>query len=89
MLSLQTTIDPSLLCHLCILLSTIVSFRLAAITRKRLAEEKKLNQGLERFTNLQQRHVHEKETESNKRKDQNITTDQGFKDADRKVQLTT
>ena len=61
----------------------------AAITRKRLTEEKKLNQGLERFTNLQQKHVHEKEALVNRRKDQNISVDQGFKDADRKVLLTT
>lgn len=60
-----------------------------AITRKRLTEEKKLNQGLERFTNLQQKHVHEKEAIVNKRKDQNISTEQNFKDVDRKVQLTT
>ena len=39
----------------------LIFFLVVAITRKRLAEEKKLNQGLERFTNLQKQHVHHKE----------------------------
>ena len=66
-----------------------MSVHFSAITRKRLAEEKKLNQGLERFTALQQKHVHEKEQLVNQRKDQNVNTEQSFKDQDRKVQLTT
>lgn len=41
--------------------TTLYFFVFVAITRKRLAEEKKLNQGLERFTDLQKQHVHKKE----------------------------
>ena len=34
---------------------------ISAITRKRMAEEKKLNQGLERFTDLKNEYLHKKE----------------------------
>ncbi|ELU18781.1 hypothetical protein CAPTEDRAFT_229333 [Capitella teleta] len=61
----------------------------SSITRKRLAEEKKLNQGLEKYTRLQNVHTHKKEEITRARLENNVTTEQAHKDQGRKVQLTT
>lgn len=58
-----------------------------AITRKRLAEEKKFNQGMEKYTNLQRNHIHTKEELTKQRTEKLVTFEQQVKDRDRKAEL--
>merc|ERR1711976_640329 len=60
-----------------------------AITRKRLAEDKKLDQGLEKYTRLQRMHTVRKEELTKQRLEHNVASEQMHKDQARKVQLTT
>ncbi|XP_048761242.1 trichohyalin-like isoform X2 [Ostrea edulis] len=59
-----------------------------AINKKRMAEEKKLSQGLEKYTVLRRDHVHKKEDLTKSRTQNNVHANQTFKDQDRKTQLS-
>lgn len=58
-----------------------------AINKKRMAEEKKLSQGLEKYTVLRRDHIHKKEELIKTRTQNNVHAYQSFKDQDRKNQL--
>ncbi|GFN96332.1 myosin-11-like [Plakobranchus ocellatus] len=58
-----------------------------AVNKKRLSEEKKLNQSLERFTKMSQDHVHDREEKTKERAHAKISDSQGWKSADRKQYL--
>ncbi|KAK7489125.1 hypothetical protein BaRGS_00019639 [Batillaria attramentaria] len=58
-----------------------------AINKKRMAEDKKLNQSLERFTDMQREHVHKKHEMGAQRTHQNVLNDQHDKAQGRKVDL--
>ncbi|KAK3760560.1 hypothetical protein RRG08_022843 [Elysia crispata] len=58
-----------------------------AVNKKRIAEEKKLNQSLERFTKMSQDHVHDREENSKQRSRQSQAQDLAHKDLSRKMEL--
>ncbi|CAC5398617.1 unnamed protein product [Mytilus coruscus] len=59
-----------------------------AINKKRLEEEKKLNQGLEKYTVIQREHIHRKEESTKERLQQTLNFEQGSKSVGRKNELT-
>ncbi|KAK3090170.1 hypothetical protein FSP39_009693 [Pinctada imbricata] len=59
------------------------------INKKRMLEEKKLNQGLEKYTVLRRDYVHKKEESTKSRIQHSINTDHSAKDTDRKIRLET
>lgn len=58
-----------------------------AVNKKRIAEEKKLNQSLERFTKMSQDHVHDREENSKQRSRQSQAQALAHKDLSRKMDL--
>ncbi|CAD5112862.1 DgyrCDS2074 [Dimorphilus gyrociliatus] len=56
-----------------------------AINRKKLSEEKKLNQGLEKYTKFQREYVHQKENTNRQRIQQTINMDQQKNACQRKM----
>ncbi|RUS79894.1 hypothetical protein EGW08_012332 [Elysia chlorotica] len=58
-----------------------------AVNKKRIAEEKKLNQSLERFTKMSQDHVHDREENSKQRSRHSQAQDLAHKDLSRKMEL--
>ena len=58
-----------------------------AINKKRLEEEKKLNQGMEKYTVIQREHIHRKEESTKDRLQHSINFDQGSKSAGRKNEV--
>ncbi|XP_005091012.1 trichohyalin [Aplysia californica] len=58
-----------------------------AVNKKRIAEEKKLNQSLERFTKMSRDHVHTREENSKQRSQQSQAHGLAHKDQARKMEL--
>ncbi|XP_013420487.1 myosin-11 [Lingula anatina] len=58
-----------------------------AIAKKRFLEDRKFNQGMEKYTNLQRDHVHQKEELTKQRTEKSISFDNSLKDKGRKVEL--
>ncbi|XP_076454230.1 uncharacterized protein LOC143289165 [Babylonia areolata] len=57
------------------------------INKKRMSEEKKLNQSLERFSDMKREHVHKKHELTRKRAEKNIASARDHKQEDRKTLL--